>query len=237
MGLELFSKHLLFHLSFQTKIDRFKPLRDHFKLLQTGKTRPRYLDFLEKGVALNYLTVKPQNGPSAYYRPTRHMTGPNSREYTPRQMELYFAKSESMDICTNVVDYIVARNETREPIANYTIAMDGSPQFLSNLAHISNMIPHRYNRVKYDNDGKPFTFVDGNKRQQKVYVDIGAFKRGWPIREADKESLVNICNDLEVDDAVANPFRTIKYPVEDGDSTQAYFIKIISLNSGNNFFT
>ena len=216
------------------KVVKFKPLHLHFKLLETGKSNPRYIDFLEKGVGLNFLTAKPQNGPCAFYRPTRHMTGPNKRDYTARQIELFFAKSEAMDICTNVMDYIVVRNEDREPVANYTIAMDGSPQFLSNLAHTSSMIPHRYERVKYDLEGKPYVFQNGTKKGQKVYVDIGSFKRGWPIREADKESIVNICNDLEVDDSVANPFRMVKYPVENGDLTQAYFIKINKIFSHQN---
>ena len=180
------------------------------------------MDFLEKGVALNYITVKPQNGPSAYYRPTRHRNGPNSREYTPRQLELYFAKSESMDICTNMVDYVVFRNEEREPVANYTIAMDGSPQYLSNIAHISNMIPHWHERVRYDNEGKPYRFQDGEKKGQLVYADYGMFKRGWPCRESERESLVNICNDLEVEDAIANPFRLVKYPVENGNLLQKF---------------
>ena len=207
------------------KILKFKPLHLHFKLLETGKTRPRYIDFLDKGVGLNFLTAKPQNGPSAFYRPSRHQTGPNRRDYTDRQIDLYFAKSESMDICTNMMDYIIVRNDEREPVANYTIAMDGSPQFLSNLAHVSNMIPNWFDRVKYDGEGKPFKFTSGDKEGQSVFVDKGSFKRGWPLREADKQSIVNICHDLEVDDSVANPFRTVKYPVENGNLTQAYFIK------------
>ena len=196
--------------------------------MQNGKSRPRYIDFLEKGVALNFLTVKPQNGPSAFYRPYRFKNGPPDKtNYTQRQLDLFFAKSEQMDICTNVVDYIVVRRDDREPIANYLVAMEGSPQFLSNIAHISNMIPHWFDRVKYDNEGKPFKFVDKDKKGQSVYIDRGQFKRGWSLREDDKESVFNICNDLEVDDAVANPIRIVKYPVENGDVTQAYFIKII----------
>lgn len=200
--------------------------------MNSGVKRPRYIDFLDEGVALNFLTVKPQNGPSAFYRPTRHQKGPpNKTEYSSRQLELFFAKSEQMDICTNVVDYIVVRRDDREPIANYIVAMEGSPQFLSNIAHISNLIPHWFDRVKYDAEGKPFKFTEGTKKGQSVYVDRGQFKRGWSLREDDKESVFNICNDLEVDDSIANPIRLVKYPIENGDLTQvSVFFKYDLLN-------
>ena len=43
------------------------------------------------------------------------------------------------------------------------------------------------------------------------------------MREDNKMFLFNIYHDLEVDDAVANPINTVKFPIEDGNLTQDSF--------------
>ena len=43
------------------------------------------------------------------------------------------------------------------------------------------------------------------------------------MREDNKMFLFNIYHDLEVDDAVANPISTVKFPIEDGNLTQDSF--------------
>ena len=117
------------------KVTKFAALHKHFGLLKTGKQRPRYMDFIDEGVGVNLITVKPQNGPSAFHRPTQFMNGLESIDYTPDQRQLFFAKSESNDICTNMVDLITLRKDLQEPISNYVVMLEGSPQdsFILNL--------------------------------------------------------------------------------------------------------
>ena len=93
------------------------------------------MDFIDEGVGVNLITVKPQNGPSAFHRPTQFMNGLESIDYTPDQRQLFFAKSESNDICTNMVDLITLRKDLQEPISNYVVMLEGSPQdsFILNL--------------------------------------------------------------------------------------------------------
>ena len=203
------------------KVEKFKALHQHFGLLSTGKVKPRYMDFIEPGVGVNLLTVKPQNGPSAFHRPTQFMNGLDSTDYTKEQNQMFFAKSEANDICTNMVDYITLRNDVQEPVSNYVVMMEGSPQFLSNIAQIGTPVPNWFSRVNYGPQGRPFTFPPGHdKAGQLEYVDIGSFKRMPPLREDNKMFVFNIYHDLEVDDAITNPINVVKYPVENGDLTQ-----------------
>ena len=110
------------------KILKFAALHKHFGLLKTGRTKPRYMDFIEPGVGVNLITVKPQNGPSAFHRPTQFMNGLDSTDYTQEQRNMFFAKSESNDICTNMVDFITLRYDHQEPVSNYAVILEGSPQ-------------------------------------------------------------------------------------------------------------
>ena len=104
---------------------------------------------------------------------------------------------------------------------HYVVMLEGSPQFLSNLAQIGTPVPNWFSRVNYGPQGRPFIFPPGHdKAGQTEFVDIGSFKRMPPLREDNKMFVFNIYHDLEVDDAVTNPINIVKYPVEDGNLTQ-----------------
>ena len=219
------------------KVTKFAALHKHFGLLKTGKKRPRYMDFIENGVGVNLITVKPQNGPSAFHRPTQFMNGLDSNDYTQEQQQMFFAKSESNDICTNMVDFITLRNDLKEPISNYAVMLEGSPQFLSNIAQIGNLVPNWFSRVNYGPNGKPFTFPPWHdKAGQLEYVERGTFKRMPPMREDNKMHVFNIYHDLEVDDAVTNPINVVKFPVEDGNLTQERFRKLLKCKYFESFY-
>ena len=46
----------------QATVERFHAVQEHFKLLDTGKARPRYADFLHEEAIIFHLTFKPQQG-------------------------------------------------------------------------------------------------------------------------------------------------------------------------------
>ena len=81
----------------------FKPLQDHYGLLQFERTQVKYADFLQEGVPFICLTVKDLQGPSGRIHPIRkclpHGVG------NVNQRGLHTMKSD-LDITGNVVDLI-----------------------------------------------------------------------------------------------------------------------------------
>ena len=157
----------------------------------------------------------PQNGPLAFRRVENRQTTP--KKFTDRQEELFQAKSEVNDICTNLLDLIIVKNDRRQPVSNYAVPVEGSNELISAWAHISNMIPNWFPRTMYNNKGYPM-----KRGGNTLNVDRGTFKRGFPIREDCRQHIFNVLADLEVDDINRQPFKVMKYPIENGDLMQDF---------------
>ena len=110
------------------------------------------------------------------------MSQPGS-EYSEAEKDSFEFRSESNDICSNVVDLTVFRNDPYVPMLNYLVALEGNVQMISSWCHIGNSIPHHYHRPRFTIKGKKQFFpTDGPKAGAAKTVFIGSIKRGAMLR-------------------------------------------------------
>lgn len=95
------------------------------------------------------------------------------------------------------------------------MALGGNPRVLSAFCHLGNLIPHVSDRPDHKKDGAPnLNYV--TRIQERTI--IGSPRSYWPMREDTKLRLRDIYDDLQVNDASAEPWRWVRYPTEDGEA-------------------
>ena len=104
-------------------------------------------------------------------------------DFTDAEKDRFEFRSEIHDICSNVVDLTVFRNDPYVPMVNYMVALEGNVQMTSSWCHIGNSIPHYYERPSFDVNGKKQCFPpDGVKSGTVKTVHLGTIKKGAVLR-------------------------------------------------------
>ena len=194
----------------------FKQLIEHFKLKKINKSTPRYIDYLDDDAAIFHMTLKPLRGQHAFRRTSAAKIHPSSDLYTEKQRRLYQRVSNGVDICTNQASWLVFRKDENLPAVEYILALEGSPEMWSHWAHVSNMIEDYYGRNSFNKKNEHVFKSDGTQMK----VPKGSFKRLSMMREDCKMRMVNCVADLAVDQPDKNPFKLMRYPIEDGNKIQ-----------------
>ena len=92
-------------------------------------------------------------------------------------------RSEINDICTNVADLTVFRNDQYVPMINYLVALEGNVQMTSAWCHIGNSIPNWFSRPRFSIKGEKLCFPNnGPKAGAAKTVYIGSIKKGAMLR-------------------------------------------------------
>ena len=190
----------------------FKPIQDHFKLLDCGLSHPRYMDFLKPGTPYLFGTFKPHNGNSGTLL-RKERAPPNDLAPTSTKKNLYIQKSQDVDIISNTINIMCYRNDEKMPVVDYAMVMEGNPKVTSKYSILRNMVPSPPDRlfVNYDGDTK----IDDNQQRFKMYQP-GAHADHWPFREDNTLIIEQIISHLQLDDVQAVPFQNVRYPREEG---------------------
>ena len=121
-------------------------------------------------------------GKSQFRRPGPTMEQPGSSVSEMEKNRFEF-RSESNDICSNVADVTVFRNDQYVPMLNYVVALEGNVQMISSWCHIGNSIPHWYTRPSFSVKGEKLFFPPGGPKQGAAKtVFIGSIKKGAVLR-------------------------------------------------------
>ena len=195
----------------------FKQLVDHFQLKKINKPTPRYIDYLDDDAAIFQMTLKPLRGQQAFRRTSAAKVHPNADDSTERQRRIYQRVSNGIDICTNHASWLVYRKDENLPALEYMLVLEGSPEMWSHWAHVSGMIEEFFGRFSFD---KKHEYVKTSSGAQ-MKVPKGSFKRVSMMREDCKMRIVNCVADLAVDQPDKNPFKLMRYPIEDGTKIQS----------------
>ena len=92
-------------------------------------------------------------------------------------------RSEIHDICSNVADLTVFRNDSYVPMINYLVALEGNVQMVSSWCHIGNSIPHHFERPSFSLKGEKLCFPsNGVKPGAAKTVYLGTIKKGAMLR-------------------------------------------------------
>ena len=161
------------------KMTFFKPIQDHFKLLDLGLTNPRYMDYLKEGVPYMFGTMKPHNGDSGII-PRKEKAAPSSMATTSAQRNLYIQKSQNNDIVSNTIDIICYRKDEVTPSVNYVMVLEGNPKVTSAITMFRNMIPSPPDRLLVDEEGQ--TEIDPTTNRHRTHP-AGGHADHWPFRE------------------------------------------------------
>ena len=159
-------------------------------------------------------------GEQVFRKTAASKVNPDSSKYSEEQIRWYQKTSASIDICTNTASWLVFTNDEKLPVTEYVVALEGSVEMLSHWAQISNMVEDCYRRPQYQADGQLMRFHDSNKI---MYYPPGSFKRTL-VREDCKMRLVNVVADLAVEKPDSRPFKTMRFPVENGNAIQKVII-------------
>ena len=104
-------------------------------------------------------------------------------EFSQAEKDQFEFRSEIHDICSNVADITVFRNDPYVPMVDYIVALEGNVQMISSWCHIGNSIPHYYDRPSFSIEGKKQCFEsDGVKKGAAKTVTVGSIKKGAPLR-------------------------------------------------------
>ena len=104
-------------------------------------------------------------------------------EFSETEKDNFEFRSEIHDICSNVADLTVFRNDPYVPMVDYLVALEGNAQMVSAWCHIGNSIPHYFERPSFALDGKKMCFpADGAKAGAAKTVHLGSIKKGAPLR-------------------------------------------------------
>ena len=114
-------------------------------------------------------------------------TGPTlehqGEEFSEADQNNFEFRSEIIDICSNVADFTVFRNDQYVPMLNYLIALEGNVQMTSAWCHIANSIPEYYIRPRFTVKGEKMCFPkDGPKAGAAKTTFIGSIKKGAVLR-------------------------------------------------------
>ena len=175
-----------------SNLERFKDIQKFFNLFSVKKDKPRYMDYLDMNANIFHLTFKPQQGRSQFERPGPYMEQPGN-EYSKKEIENFEFRSEINDICSNVADLMVFRNDQYVPMVNYLVALEGNIQMISSWCHIGNSIPHYFYRPSFSVKGDKLSFpMDGPKAGATKTVFIGSIKKGAMLRPDCRLGVVKI---------------------------------------------
>ena len=131
-------------------------------------------------------------GKSQYRRPGPMMEQPGS-EFTQREKDQFEFRSEINDICSNVADLTIFRNDPYVPMLNYLVALEGNVQMISSWCHIGNSIPHYYERPNFSVKGEKQCFpANGVKPGATKTAFIGSIKKGAMLRPDCRLGVVKI---------------------------------------------
>lgn len=104
-------------------------------------------------------------------------------DFSQLEKDQFEFRSEIHDICSNVADLTVFRNDSYVPMVNYLVALEGNVQMISAWCHIGNSIPHYYDRPSFSVKGEKLCFPpNGAKPGAAKTVNIGSIKKGAPLR-------------------------------------------------------
>ena len=110
------------------------------------------------------------------------MAQPGS-EYSEVEKDSFEFRSEINDICSNVADLTVFRNDPYVPVLDYLVALEGNVQMISSWCHIGNSIPHYYDRPSFSIKGEKLCFAaNGVKTGAAKTVTLGSIKKGALLR-------------------------------------------------------
>ena len=175
------------------KMTFFKPIQEHFRLLDRGLTNPRYMDFLKPGKPYLFGTFKPHNGASGTLL-RQKKAPPTNMAKTAAQKNLYIQKSQDVDIVSNTIDLVCYRNDEVTPVVNYIMVLEGNPKVTSAMAMFRNMIPSPPDRLLVDVDGQ--TQVDPYTRRH-LNNPAGGNADHWPFREDNTLLLEQVNTNVE----------------------------------------
>ena len=135
-----------------------------------------------KGVRTRFVVQYIFLGKSHYHRPGPKMEQPGS-EYSEAEKTAFEFRSESNDICSNVADLTVFRNDQYVPMVNYLVALEGNVQMISAWCHVGNSIPHMFTRSQFSVKGEKLFFPsEGPKIGAAKTAFIGSIKKGAMLR-------------------------------------------------------
>ena len=195
----------------------FKQLVEHFQLKKCNKPTPRYIDYLDDGVAIFQMTLKPLRGKHAFERTSAAKTSPSREEFTERQCRIYQRVSNGIDICTNQASWLVFRKDENMPALEYILTLEGSPEMWSHWAHVGNVVEDYFERYSFNKKNEYAKTASG----AQMIVPKGSYKRISMMREDCKMRIVNCVADLAVEKPDENPFKVMRYPIEDGGKIQS----------------
>jgi len=104
-------------------------------------------------------------------------------EFSEEERNGFEFRSEIVDICSNVADLTVFRNDPYVPMVNYLVALEGNIQMVSAWCHIGNSIPEYFTRPKFSVKGEKLFFpAFGPKEGAAKTVTVGSIKVGAVLR-------------------------------------------------------
>ena len=195
----------------------FKQVVDHFQLKNCQRDNPRYIDYLDEGAAIFQMTLKPLRGEHAFNRTNANKVLPSEETYTNEQCRMYERVSNGVDICTNMASWLVFRKDEHMPATEYILALEGSAEMWSHWAHVGNVIEDYFERNAFGPDNN---YVISKKDGSLMTVNKGSFKRISMLRDDCKMRIINCVADLEHNKPDSQPFKNMRYPVEDGNKIQ-----------------
>ena len=114
-------------------------------------------------------------------------------DFSEMEKDKFEFRSEINDICSNVADLTVFRNDPYVPMVNYLVAMEGNVQMVSSWCHIGNSIPHYYERPRFTVKGEKMFFAsDGARPKAAKTVFVGSIKQGAVLRPDCRLGVVKI---------------------------------------------
>ena len=104
-------------------------------------------------------------------------------EYTELERNNFEFRSEINDICSNVADLTVFRNDPYVPMVDYLVALEGNVQMISAWCQVGNSIPEWFTRPRFTVKGEKLFFQsDGPRPAAAKTTFIGSIKKGALLR-------------------------------------------------------
>ena len=114
-------------------------------------------------------------------------------DFSDLEKDKFEFRSEINDICSNVADLTVFRNDPYVPMVNYVVALEGNVQMVSSWCHVGNSIPHHFERPAFSLNGEKLCFPqNGPKAGAAKTVYLGTVKKGAVLRPDCRLGVVKI---------------------------------------------
>ena len=114
-------------------------------------------------------------------------------EYSNEEKNGFEFRSEINDICSNVADLTVFRNDAYVPMVNYLVALEGNVQMVSAWCQVGNSVPEWFTRPRFSVKGEKVLFPSiGPKQGAAKTVTIGSIKKGAVLRPDCRLGVVKI---------------------------------------------